>query len=108
MATIWEIPLTPRAQVMDVNLGGIVYTLNFRYNRVNSTWVMDIGDSLATPMIMGIPLVTGTDLLGQFRYLGIGGGVPMITMTIAVGHSPDETPTYDDLGIDSHLYYKTP
>jgi len=107
MSTIWEVPLTPRAQVIRVDIGNTFYTLNFRWNRVNSTWIMDISDSLNNPLSMGIPLVTGADLLGQFRYLGIGGGVPMITMTIAVGHSPDEIPTYENLGIDAHLFYKT-
>jgi len=99
--------MSPRAQVFQVDIGSVYYTLNLRWNRVNQTWIMDILDNLDTPMCMGVPLVTGVDLLGQFRYLGIGGGVPMITMTIAVGHSPDEIPVYDNLGIDAHLFYKT-
>jgi hypothetical protein len=67
---------------------------------------MDIGDVFDAPLVNGIPLVTGTDLFGQFRYLGIGGGLPMIVMTIAVGRSPDEIPTYENLGIDRHVYLR--
>jgi len=107
MSTIWEIPLSPRAQRMVIDMGGIEYTLHFNYNRVSQTWIMDVHDANDVPFINGIPLVTGTDLLGQFRYMGIGGGLPVVTMTIGLGHSPDEIPTYENLGVDSHVYYKT-
>jgi hypothetical protein len=70
--------------------------------------MLDIYDSNWDPIVMGTPLVTGTDLLGQFGYLGIGKSgaswVQLVVMTIAVGHSPDEVPTFQDLGVDGHLY----
>jgi hypothetical protein len=94
-------------------MGGTTYALHFKFNRIMQAWVMDIRDASDQPIggaggLDGIPLVTGTDLLGQFRYLAIGGGIPMIVMTIAVGHSPDEVPTFQNLGIDGHLFFQTP
>jgi len=110
MSRIFKVPLTPRPQTMRVNMGGTVYTLHFRYNRVMLLWVMDIYDQFDNPIavaggLSGIPLVTGCDLLGQFRYLGIGGGMAMIAMTVGPGHSPDETPTYKNLGTDGRVYF---
>jgi|SRR5215471_208730 len=107
MTTIYEIPLTPRAQKMTLMMGNAQYTMHFRFNRITDTWILDVNDSADNGLVHGIPLVTGVDLFGQLRYLGIGGGVPMIVMTIAVGRSPDEIPTYENLGIDSHVYFKT-
>jgi|SRR5215471_12279476 len=109
MSVIFKIPLSPRAQVFRCDIGGVTYTLHLRWNPVCESWVIDIHDANddGTLGLSGIPLVTGTDLLGQFRYLGIGGGVPLITMTIGPGHSPDEVPTYDNLGVDGQLYFKT-
>jgi hypothetical protein len=107
MTTIWEIPLTPQTQRMRIDISGTNYTLHFKYNSVCDTWVMDVNDTADTPILEGIPLVTGTDLFGQFRYLGIGGGLPMIVMTIGPGRSPDDIPNYQNLGIDGHLYFKT-
>lgn len=34
-------------------------------------WFMDIADDNENPILMGIPLVTGSNLLEQFAYLGI-------------------------------------
>jgi hypothetical protein len=108
MSTIWELPLTPqKAQRMRVDLGGTMYMLHFRFNRVSNTWMMEVNDANDAPLVHGIPLVTGTDLFGQLRYLGIGGGLPMVVMTIAVGRSPDEIPTWENLGLDGHVYFRT-
>jgi hypothetical protein len=105
---MWEVPLTPRAQTMVLKMGdNAQYSLYFRFSRISKTWLMDVNDAADNGLVHSIPLVTGVDLFGQLRYLGIGGGVPMIAMTIAVGRSPDEIPTYENLGIDSHLYFKT-
>lgn len=108
MATIWELPVTSgRAQRMRCDIGGTLYTLHLKYNRVCGSWVMDINDSADNPLLEGIPLVTGSDLFGQFRYMGIGGGLPMIVMTIGPGMSPDEVPDFMSLGVDGHVYFKT-
>ena len=63
---------------------------------------MDIGDVNGNPLVSGIALVTGADLLGQYAYLGIGG--QLIVMTDG---DPSAIPTFTNLGIESHLYYVT-
>jgi hypothetical protein len=35
-------------------------------------WCLDIMDSSGADLIKGIPLITGADLLAQYRYLGLG------------------------------------
>lgn len=107
ISQVWRLPLAPRNQMFRVDMGGTTYTLHFNYNRVNQTWIVDVCDTNDNPICMGISLVTGTDLFGQFRYLGIGGGLPMIAMTVGVGHSPDEIPTFNNLGVDSQVYFTT-
>jgi hypothetical protein len=107
MSTIWQVPLSPRNQQLVLDIGGTSYTLHFNYNVVNQTWIVDVADANDNPICNGISLVTGVDLFGQFRYLGIGGGVPMITMTMGVGHSPDEIPTFDNLGIEAQVFFQT-
>lgn len=70
---------------------------------------MDVYDlSGFTPVLLGVPLVTGADLLEQFGYLAIGAQAIMTTMTIGPGVSPDEVPGFRNLGIDGHLYVTTP
>lgn len=111
MSTIYEVPLSPQAQRFRADIGGASYTLTIRWNQFLAAWVMNIHDESDLPLsgrgLNGIPLLPGTDLLGQFRYLGIGGGLPMIVMTIGPGRSPDEVPSYTNLGIDAHLFFKT-
>ncbi|HDS4945079.1 TPA: hypothetical protein QHY57_005346, partial [Klebsiella pneumoniae subsp. ozaenae] len=35
-------------------------------------WCLDIMDSTGADLIKGIPLITGANLLAQYRYLGLG------------------------------------
>ena len=65
-------------------------------------WLLDIADVDGNPMLCGIPLVTGTDLLGQYAYLGFNGA-----LWVQGANDPDALPTYDDLGSSSALYWVT-
>ncbi len=51
---------------------------------------------------MNIPLVTGTDLLGQYEYVGLNGQLFVYT-----DGNADNVPTLDNLGIESNLFYLT-
>jgi hypothetical protein len=97
-----EIPLIPsQAQKFLIALGLQTYTLDFNWNdQQEGGWVMDIGDSEGTPLAAGIALVTGADLLGQFGYLEIPG-----TLTVQTDHDLYAVPTFDNLGVNSHLYF---
>ena len=63
-------------------------------------WMLDISDAANAPLIQGIPLVTGVDLLQQYPYVGIAG--QLVCQTTG---DPYAVPTYDNLGIDSKLYF---
>ncbi|MNT70290.1 hypothetical protein D3C72_2086560 [compost metagenome] len=64
--------------------------------------MLDIADANNAPLVSGIPLVTGVDLLAQFRHLGFAG-----RLWVQGADNPDDVPTYEDLGIGSHLYWVT-
>lgn len=96
-----EIPLTPNAQILSVALGLLTYKLTLVWNdEPNAGWVMDIADSDGDPIVQGVPLVTGADLLEQYGYLGIPG-----QLIVQTDHDVDAVPTYANLGINSHLYF---
>lgn len=100
------IPLQPFNQTFSVSLGGLVYILRVVWNNPNGTWSMDISDQSGNPLLQGVPLATGADLLGQFRYLGIGGaGGQMVAQS---SFDADVPPTYADLGNQGNLFFVAP
>lgn len=102
MAT-YEIPLSPEHQRFAITLAGVEYQLRVTYrDAVEAGWILDINDSSGSPLVCGIPLITGADLLGQLQYLGIGG-----QLWVATDGDPDAVPTFDNLGTLSHLYFIT-
>lgn len=50
----------------------------------------------------GIPLITGANLLAQYRYLGLG-----FSLYVNCDDPANDNPTQTDLGIKSHLYAVT-
>jgi hypothetical protein len=105
VTTAVEIPLTPsQAQRFTVTLSGVLYNMRFTYDIAQDRcWILDIGDADGALLVAGIPLVTGVDLLSQYRYLGIPGAL-LVTTDRGAG----EVPTWDGLGVTSHLYYVAP
>ena len=101
MAT-YEIPLAPAAQSFLIVLAGKQYRLSIYWGTVAGVWVLDIQQENGTPIISGIPLVTGTDLLSPFPYMEFGG--TLIAMT---DNDPDSPPTYRNLGSTGHLRFVT-
>ena len=98
----YEIPLSPRPQRMSINLGGSIYQLRFGFaDEDDPFWFMDIADSLGTPLVAGIPIVTGADLLQQYRYLGIPGRLWVMT-----DGDPNAVPTFANLGSAGHLFFE--
>ncbi|TDV39524.1 hypothetical protein C7405_101643 [Paraburkholderia caballeronis] len=100
---ITEIPLNPAPQTFFITLSGVVFQLTVQYRQAGGAgWVLDIADRNGNPIIGGIPLVTGVNLLEQYGYLGFTGG-----LWVQGSDDPDNVPTFDDLGIGSHLYWVT-
>jgi len=108
MAQAFEIPLKPATQQkLHISLSGVDYTLSLTFNSHANAgiglWMLQIGDTLESVLVSGIPLVTGCDLLEQFHYLGIPGAL----IAQGAGHS-NPPPNFTDLGSGSHLFYVLP
>ena len=100
MAT-FEIPLSPRPQSFNLRFpNGINYFLRLIYLFTpNDCWELDINDSNQNALVCGIPIITGTDLLAQYAYLGFG--CKMFCDTDTDSFKP---PRFWNLGISAHLY----
>lgn len=102
--TYYEIPLLPAAQRFNITLAGKVYQLTLIWRTGDlGGWFLDIADSNAAPILQGVPLVTGADLLAQYPDLNFGG-----TLQVATDGAPGTVPTYGNLGTASHVYFGVP
>lgn len=97
--SVFEVPLNGQPQTLQITLGNVAYQLTVQWRNATG-WVLDIATLSGTPIVQGIPLVTGADLLGQFKYLGIGG-----SLFVSTDADPDTPPAYSNLGTASHLYF---
>lgn len=102
MSTAFEIPLSPEAQKFTIQLAGVTYNITVSWCAPAACWVFDIADRLDAPIIQGIPLVTGIDLLQQYAYLQFGGG-----LMVQTDHNPDAVPTLENLGVTGRVYFVT-
>lgn len=102
MATIYEVPLTAEPQRFTIALGGTTYRVDLLWRDPAPGWVIDIADSSGTPLVQGVPLVTGANLLEQYGHLGFTGGLHVQT-----DNDADAVPTLGNLGTTSHLYFAT-
>lgn len=104
MPRYFRIPLeVGRPQRVIVTLGQRDYQLTLRYANVDQGgWLLDIADTTGNPIVLGIPLVTGADLLEQYRHLGFSGRLWVQTMS-----DPDAVPTFGNLGSDGVVWWVT-
>lgn len=100
MTTAYEVPLSAEAQQFSIAMAGKDYWLALRWNAQAPAWVLDISDSQRLPIVLGIPLVTGADLLEQYGYLDFGG-----KLFVQTDHDTDAVPDYASLGGTGHLYF---
>lgn len=100
---VYEIPLSPQPQKFAVALGGVNYRLTVKWSAsAMGGWFLDIATPEDVPVISGIPLVTGANLLAQYDYLGFTGG-----LAVQTDFDVYATPTFDNLGQRSHLFFVT-
>lgn len=96
-----EIPLVPStAQSFTITLVGVTYTMTVTWCAPASCWMLDIADQNAVPIVPGIPMITGADLLEAYGYLNIGG-----QLIVQTDYDVDAVPTFDNLGVTGHLYF---
>lgn len=104
----FEIPLFSSPQTMGITFSGVAYNLRFIFrdsqgnypNILPAGWIMDLLDVNQNLLVGAIPLITGANLLEQFAYIGVDGG-----LYVGTDGAPDAPPTYANLGTASHLYY---
>lgn len=98
-----EIPVTPHPQVFRVALNNTVYAWRIYWLVPAQCWMLDIADLEERPLISGIPLITGADLLGQYQY-AMKGGLYVISDQLP----PDTVPDFTHLGSTGHIYFLPP
>lgn len=98
--TAFEIPLLSTPQSLSISLAGTQYNLIVRWNDPAQVWVLDINDSNNNPIVNGIALTTGVDLLGQYKYLNFGGSLYLQTDYDTLADA-----TFYNLGSTAHLYF---
>jgi hypothetical protein len=99
------IPLIGTPQTFQINLAGTNYQLTVKWNNTSDAgWEFDISNAdTNTLLLAGAPFVSGTNLLANLGYLGIGGTLVCIT-----GGNSDAVPTFTNLGTDANLYFGSP
>jgi hypothetical protein len=103
MRTI-EIPLTPEPQIFSIQFGQKSYRLRFAYaNVVDGGWFLDVFDDDNNPLVCGIPLITGLDLLAPYYYLEIPAMLILVNKT-----KPFQVPAFEELGTVARLYAVVP
>lgn len=96
----YEIPLRPTPQTLTMALGGVDRRLTVTWREApEAGWILDIADTTGAPIVSGLPLVTGADLLAQHQHLGLGA-----QLWVATDGDPDAVPTFDNLGTAARLY----
>jgi hypothetical protein len=95
-----EILLQPKNQRFTLTYGGVNYRCTLVWHEADlGGWAIDIADNNDVPLVSGLPLVTGADLLRQHRHLGFRFG-----LVVASDEEVDRPPTRTSLGISTRLY----
>ena len=92
----FNIPLMVINQRFNVSIGNNTYKLQLIY-RANK-WFLDIFDVQNTPLICGLPLVMGDNLLIQHQHVISGSLLVMNT-------NENEQQSFTDLGTNITLYW---
>lgn len=104
MSTTYEFPLRPEAQQIRIQLGEVDYIVRFGWgDTTDGGWFIDISDADAEPILRGLPLTAGEDVLQQFQHLGISGEIRVQTDGDALVE-----PTYANLGSNGKVLFITP
>lgn len=102
MSTPFEIPLLSVPQKFSVSLNSVTYNMTLRWNSFGQFWCLDIYDQNDGPILCGVPLIPGVDLLAPYGYMNFGG-----QLVVQSDFDPGAAPTSDNLGTQSHLFFVT-
>lgn len=101
MTTVAEIPLTPTSQTFQVTMANVPYAMAVTW-RDPYGWFLDIATQAGVKLVSGLPLVAGIDLLEPYPNLEFGCSLVVLSDGDAFAD-----PTFDNLGITSHLLVVT-
>lgn len=104
MTTTTEIPLAAPPQRFFVTLSGVTYSCAVLWRDLAQGWFLDIADDQGNPILSGLAMITGADLLAQYRATCAIPG----QLIIATDHDTDAAPTFASLGASTRLYYVSP
>jgi hypothetical protein len=98
----YSLPVKPYAVKFRIMVGNTDYWFQTQYREAEEAgWVLDLLDANEQPMIMGIALVAGLDLMWQYHHMGVGFSLVLKT------REDRGTPTYESLGTDDELLLVT-
>ncbi|ENX58797.1 MULTISPECIES: phage baseplate plug family protein [Acinetobacter] len=92
----YEIPLNFGNQKFNIKLGTTQYKLQLIYRA--EQWYLDIFDTAENPLIAGLPMLVGDNLLAQHQHI-IKGSLYVLNT------SEDESQAFSDLGTNIKLYW---
>lgn len=104
MADVFRIPLTNTPQRFSITLSDIPLIVTCQYNNSAICWMIKLSNGNTEEDLTGFfPMVTGTDLLSQWRsILRIPGKLIVYT-----DGNEFAVPTLENLGVECNLYYVT-
>lgn len=98
---LFRIPLINEPQTFEINLSGGAYVIICRWNEEMPAWQICMKNAITNQLLLTcLPLITGVDLLAQYKHLGIPGRLFCYTEGNA-----DAPPTLENLGVEGQLYY---
>ncbi|EKU67906.1 phage baseplate plug family protein [Acinetobacter pittii] len=95
---LYEIPLLDRNQKFFIKLNKVNYQLKLVYRK---RWYLDIFQTNSESVALGIPLVSGIDILSPFSHV-ISGSMYVQNL------NEDESQSFSDLGTNIKLFWQDP
>ncbi|MEQ1067267.1 hypothetical protein ABLB96_14955 [Acinetobacter sp. XH1741] len=95
---LFEIPVLNRNQKFFIKLNKVNYQLKLVFRK---RWFLDIYQTNSEPIALGIPLVSGIDILSPFNHV-INGSMYVQNL------NEDESQSFNDLGTNIKLYWQDP
>ena len=97
---VFLVPFVPaQPQSLQISIGGITYTIKVRWCDPFNCWILDLLDTTDNPILQGVPMITGADLLEQYNYLGL-----QFSLVVQTNNDVNAVPTFVNLGSQGNLY----
>ena len=102
--SVYEIAVSPQPQTFLVQFpNGVRYQFRIIYQFTpDDCCLLDISDVAGNPILCGVPLITGADLLAQYAYLGFG-----CSLYVTTDGDTFAVPKFYNLGLGAHLWIST-